>query len=65
MNISNNIQHTMRRIIINKILTLNRGDPLISTLSAKRTLLGFDFSLAFLEAERMADFRLELWKQKV
>jgi len=45
---------------IMKNLTLKSGEPLISTLSANLTLLGFDFSFAFLAADRRADFRLEL-----
>jgi hypothetical protein len=32
----------------------------MSTLSAKRTRLGLFFSLAFLAADRRADFRLAL-----
>ena len=43
-----------------KTLTLKSGEPFISTLSANLTLLGFDFSLAFLAADRRADLRLEL-----
>ena len=45
------------------ILTF-KGDPLMSTLSANLTRLGFDLSFAFLAAERRADFRLELCKEK-
>ena len=41
-------------------LTLKSGEPLISTLSANRTLLGFDLSFAFFAADRRADFLLEL-----
>ena len=41
-----------------------KGDPLMSTLSANLTRLGLDFSLAFLAAERRADFLLELCKWK-
>ena len=45
------------------ILTLS-GEPLISTLSANLTRLGFDLSFAFFAADRRADFRLELWGTK-
>ena len=45
-------------------LTL-RGEPLMSTLSANLTLLGLDFSLAFLAADNRADLRLELWGHKI
>ena len=41
------------------LLTL-RGEPLMSTLSANLTLLGFDLSLAFLAADSRADLRLAL-----
>lgn len=38
------------------ILTGYRGDPLTTTPSAKRTLDGFDFNLAFLAELSNADF---------
>ena len=41
-----------------------RGEPLMSTLSANLTRLGWDFSFAFFAADRRADFRLELWHCK-
>ena len=54
------IQFIFEMSKIMKNLTLKSGEPLISTLSANLTLLGFDFSFAFLAADRRADFRLEL-----
>ena len=46
-----------------RVLTF-RGEPLISTLSANLTRLGFDLSLAFLAADNKADLRLELWRKR-
>ena len=36
----------------------------MSTLSANLTREGLDLSLAFLAADRRADFRVEDWKKK-
>ena len=42
-------------------LTLWAGEPLMSTLSANLTREGLDLSLAFLAADRRADFRVDDW----